>query len=142
MIWAALPMFLILIILSGMLMGRIPDADAVEVYNSKHLFGLANGRAKNGGSEAKADHGCGERLALCRDGRPGGDGDRGRGCGGSAGGHKTGQDQDTGKEDAAPVLHREYGQIHLQSDRQEREKGLGRTILPSLSIFDVFFLTK
>ncbi len=26
--------------------GRIPDADAVEVYNSKHLFGLANGRAK------------------------------------------------------------------------------------------------
>jgi predicted metal-dependent phosphoesterase TrpH len=27
-------------------LGRIPDADAVEVYNSKHLFGLANGRAK------------------------------------------------------------------------------------------------
>jgi len=26
--------------------GRIPDADAVEVYNSKHRFGLANGRAK------------------------------------------------------------------------------------------------
>jgi predicted metal-dependent phosphoesterase TrpH len=26
--------------------GRIPNADAVEVYNSKHLFGLANGRAK------------------------------------------------------------------------------------------------
>ena len=26
--------------------GRIPDADAVEVYNSKHLFGLANGRAR------------------------------------------------------------------------------------------------
>jgi len=25
--------------------GRIPDADAVEVFNSKHLFGLANGRA-------------------------------------------------------------------------------------------------
>lgn len=25
--------------------GRIPNADAVEVYNSKHLFGLANGRA-------------------------------------------------------------------------------------------------
>ncbi|MDM7940383.1 MAG: PHP domain-containing protein [Methanothrix sp.] len=25
--------------------GRIPDVDAVEVYNSKHLFGLANGRA-------------------------------------------------------------------------------------------------
>ena len=25
---------------------RIPDADAVEVYNSKHLFGLTNGRAK------------------------------------------------------------------------------------------------
>ena len=27
-------------------LGRIPDADAVEVYNSKHLFGLANGRAR------------------------------------------------------------------------------------------------
>jgi predicted metal-dependent phosphoesterase TrpH len=27
-------------------MGRIPKADAVEVYNSKHLFGLANGRAR------------------------------------------------------------------------------------------------
>jgi predicted metal-dependent phosphoesterase TrpH len=27
-------------------LGRIPDADAVEVYNSKHLFGLENGRAK------------------------------------------------------------------------------------------------
>ena len=26
--------------------GRIPDVDAVEVYNSKHLFGLANGRAR------------------------------------------------------------------------------------------------
>jgi len=26
--------------------GRIPDADCVEVYNSKHLFGLANGRAR------------------------------------------------------------------------------------------------
>ena len=25
--------------------GRIPNADAVEVYNSKHIFGLANGRA-------------------------------------------------------------------------------------------------
>jgi hypothetical protein len=30
----------------GHALGRIPDADAVEVYNSKHLFGLANGRAK------------------------------------------------------------------------------------------------
>jgi predicted metal-dependent phosphoesterase TrpH len=27
-------------------LGRIPDADCVEVYNSKHLFGLANGRAR------------------------------------------------------------------------------------------------
>ena len=27
-------------------LGRIPDADAVEVYNSKHLFGLANARAR------------------------------------------------------------------------------------------------
>ena len=26
--------------------GRIPNVDAVEVYNSKHLFGLANGRAR------------------------------------------------------------------------------------------------
>jgi predicted metal-dependent phosphoesterase TrpH len=26
--------------------GRIPDADAVEVYNSKHIFGLANARAR------------------------------------------------------------------------------------------------
>jgi len=26
--------------------GRIPNADAEEVYNSKHLFGLANDRAK------------------------------------------------------------------------------------------------
>jgi len=26
--------------------GRIPDVDAVEVYNSKHLFGLANARAR------------------------------------------------------------------------------------------------
>ena len=26
--------------------GRIPDADAVEVYNSKHLFGIANARAR------------------------------------------------------------------------------------------------
>lgn len=25
--------------------GRIPDCDAVEVYNSKHLFGIANARA-------------------------------------------------------------------------------------------------
>jgi predicted metal-dependent phosphoesterase TrpH len=42
---AALPMFPILTIPSEAI-GRIPDADAVEVYNSKHLFGLANGRAK------------------------------------------------------------------------------------------------
>jgi predicted metal-dependent phosphoesterase TrpH len=27
-------------------MWRVPDADAVEVYNSKHLFGLANARAQ------------------------------------------------------------------------------------------------
>ncbi|VVB72400.1 Error-prone DNA polymerase [uncultured archaeon] len=27
-------------------LGRIPDADAVEVYNSKHIFGLANARAR------------------------------------------------------------------------------------------------
>jgi predicted metal-dependent phosphoesterase TrpH len=26
--------------------GRIPDCDAVEVYNSKHLFGIANARAR------------------------------------------------------------------------------------------------
>ena len=28
--------------------GRIPDCDAVEVYNSKHLFGIANARARMG----------------------------------------------------------------------------------------------
>ena len=28
--------------------GRIPDCDAVEVYNSKHLFGIANARARRG----------------------------------------------------------------------------------------------
>lgn len=28
--------------------GRIPDCDAVEVYNSKHLFGIANARARLG----------------------------------------------------------------------------------------------
>ncbi len=28
--------------------GRIPDCDAVEVFNSKHLFGLANARARIG----------------------------------------------------------------------------------------------
>lgn len=28
--------------------GRIPDCDAVEVYNSKHLFGIANARARIG----------------------------------------------------------------------------------------------
>ncbi len=28
--------------------GRIPDCDAVEVYNSKHLFGIANARAMIG----------------------------------------------------------------------------------------------
>jgi len=27
-------------------LGRIPDCDAVEVYNSRHLFGLANARAR------------------------------------------------------------------------------------------------
>jgi len=26
--------------------GRIPDCDAVEVYNSKHIFGIANARAR------------------------------------------------------------------------------------------------
>lgn len=33
--------------------GRIPDCDAVEVYNSKHLFGIANARAL---IEAKKRH--------------------------------------------------------------------------------------
>lgn len=33
--------------------GRIPDCDAVEVYNSKHLFGIANSRAL---IEAKRRH--------------------------------------------------------------------------------------
>lgn len=33
--------------------GRIPDCDAVEVYNSKHLFGIANARARR---EAKKRH--------------------------------------------------------------------------------------
>ena len=28
--------------------GRIPECDAVEVYNSKHLFGIANARARRG----------------------------------------------------------------------------------------------
>jgi predicted metal-dependent phosphoesterase TrpH len=28
--------------------GRIPDCDAVEVYNSKHIFGIANARAQRG----------------------------------------------------------------------------------------------
>ncbi|MDD4162064.1 MAG: PHP-associated domain-containing protein, partial [Methanothrix sp.] len=28
--------------------GRIPDCDAVEVYNSKHIFGIANARARRG----------------------------------------------------------------------------------------------
>ena len=28
--------------------GRIPECDAVEVYNSKHLFGIANARARMG----------------------------------------------------------------------------------------------
>jgi predicted metal-dependent phosphoesterase TrpH len=28
--------------------GRIPDCDAVEVYNSKHIFGIANARARMG----------------------------------------------------------------------------------------------
>ena len=27
-------------------LGRIPDCDAVEVYNSRHLFGMANARAR------------------------------------------------------------------------------------------------
>ncbi|MCJ7445503.1 MAG: PHP domain-containing protein, partial [Methanotrichaceae archaeon] len=27
-------------------MGRIPDCDAVEVFNSKHIFGIANARAR------------------------------------------------------------------------------------------------
>jgi len=29
-------------------LGRIPECDAVEVYNSKHLFGIANARARMG----------------------------------------------------------------------------------------------
>jgi predicted metal-dependent phosphoesterase TrpH len=33
--------------------GRVPDCDAVEVYNSKHLFGIANARARR---EAKKRH--------------------------------------------------------------------------------------
>lgn len=33
--------------------GRIPECDAVEVYNSKHLFGIANARARR---EAKKRH--------------------------------------------------------------------------------------
>ncbi|HSD58039.1 MAG TPA: PHP domain-containing protein [Methanotrichaceae archaeon] len=33
--------------------GRIPDCDAVEVYNSKHLFGIANARARLGAKKRK-----------------------------------------------------------------------------------------
>ena len=87
--------------------GRIPDADAVEVYNSKHLFGLANGRAKfeakKGGGEVD---GGGERFALCRHRGAWSDGDRCRGCGRSAGGNTSRAEKDFRKEDTAEVLHR------------------------------------
>ena len=33
--------------------GRIPDCDAVEVYNSKHLFGIANARARLGAKKRR-----------------------------------------------------------------------------------------
>ncbi len=33
--------------------GRIPECDAVEVYNSKHLFGIANARARLGAKKRK-----------------------------------------------------------------------------------------
>ncbi len=105
--------------------GRIPDVDAVEVYNSKHLFGLANARARIEAKRRGISDGGGERFALCRDGGPGSDGDTGGGCGRGAGGDTSGADEDSGTKDAAAVFHREYGDVHLQGGGEEGETEIG-----------------
>ena len=97
-------------------LGRIPDADAVEVYNSKHLFGLANGRARIEARRrgipmvAGSDSHFAETVGL------GSDGDRGGGCGWGAGGHTNRSDPYFGEKDAAAVFYREHGYLYLQGD--------------------------
>ena len=101
--------------------GRIPDCDAVEVYNSKHLFGIANARARRGakkrglpmvaGSDSHfaATVGLGVTEIQAADAEA------------AVAGHPGRAHARRWEADAAPVFHRQYGAV----DMPDCEEGRG-----------------
>jgi hypothetical protein len=60
-------------------------------------------------------------------------GDRGGGCGWSAGSYTSWEDSDFRKEEAAEVLHREYVCLYLKDDCEEGQKGLSKALIEASS---------